>query len=395
MNRRRTSLAATLLLSIAGAVGSASAQDEAAARDAFATLEGRLQPHFNGFYLDDDPEAAALLAEQWSAVGQWASDYLSQHASASEAELAAAIGSLSPTLDAEVVVLAERSFLVSTRVGETGTVFIVAAQGDRFAPAWSIAESAPRNVRASAVLAAWSAERARGNCRASPPKEPWTTCGALFGRIGKLPDQTDGRPRFYVDATYAQEAGATVGAQLSVWTWTGASAEPLFTTTYAYMIDQQIVTRLEGDILRLRIKDEFKSFSSCGACEGRQVDRAIRIAPDRIDDLGETSLAPELDVIDALFTRLLNGDSAADLADPAVVKALEARVEDAQSDALASGSRPGFGMLNSWNTTDENGATKVCVSTDDGGTYRFTIERQLGAPWIASAEDLGDVDCVR
>jgi hypothetical protein len=201
-------------------------------------------------------------------------------------------------LDAQTV-------LASASRGEMGTVFIVAARDNRFATAWTIADAAASSVPEAGLLSAWVPARARDSCRKPPPDATWLTCGALSGAIGKLPDARGGRHRFYVDATYAQGMGMTVTAQLSIWRWTGQTAEPLLAKIYDYMIDQKLGTRLDGDLLRLRVKDEFKSFFACGSCEGRQLDWTIRIGPDRIEDLGKTSAVPELDLVDTLYDRVL------------------------------------------------------------------------------------------
>jgi len=314
---------ALLALWIAGCAGPAVGHDEAVARTAFRAAEVALDRHSDGFFLDDDPQAPALLERRWSVVRQWTVAYLKEHPAATEAEIASAVRRLSADLRIEAIRLDPRTVLVSASRGEMGTVFIVAAPGKRFAIAWTISHSAASSAPEAGLLAAWAADGARDSCRMAPPNRGG--CGPLFGAIGRLPDDGAGNHRFYVDATYAQPMGLTVAVQLSIWTWTGRTAKPLFAKTYAYMLDQRLGTRLDGNLLHLRVKDEFKTFFACGSCEGRQLDWTIRIGPDRIEDLGKTSAVPELDLIDALYDRMLNGEPVKDLASPAVVKALASK----------------------------------------------------------------------
>jgi len=137
------------------------------------------------------------------------------------------------------------------------------------------------------------------------------------------------------------------------------------------------------------VKDEFKSFFACGSCEGQQLDWTIRIGPDRIDDLGMTSAAPELDLIDTLYDRILNAKPVTDLASPAVVKALESKTEAVRKEASGSDDPPTLGMLWDWKVAVEGQRTKLWMSTDDGGSYLFTIDTVAGKPRISTAEDLG------
>jgi len=271
-----------------------------------------------------------------------------------------------------------------------GTVFVVAATSERYAMAWTIAGAAAGGAPEAGLLAAWAADRARDSCRVAPPV--MGSCGPLFAAIGRLPDDGAGDHRFYVDATCAQPMGLTVTAQLSIWRWTGRTAEPLYAKIYGYMVDQRLGTRLDGNLLRLRVKDEFKTFSACGSCEGRQRDWTIRIGPDRIEDLGETSAVPELDLIDALYDGILHDQPATDLAAPAVVTLLKSKTADLRMEAAAAGDEPTLGMLWDWKVAAEGRRTKLWLSTDDGGTYLFTIDTVAGKPRVSAAEVLGGAE---
>lgn len=389
----RKSLAVLLVLCIAGCVERGSGQDEAAAKSAFHAADSALASHSTGFSLDDDPQAPALLEREWSVLRQWSVDYLDRHPGANEQDLVSAIGGLDRNLSVEALRLDPRSYLVAAGRDEIGTVFIVTAAADRFAVAWSIADPAASRQQGMDMLAAWSTDKARESCRREP-SENWRDCGPVHARLGRLPDQRDGTRRFYVDGTYAQAAGATVGAQLSIWEWSGRSAEPLYTILYGYMADQPVGTRVDGDLLMIRAKEEFHSFFACGSCEGRQIDLIIRIDPDGIADLGKVSTMPELDLIDMFFDRIIAGKSAADIASPAAVTVAAAKVAGIRrEDADLKDDLPALGMLMGWKATTAGQRTRVCIATDAGGTFLFTIEAVDGKGRIATVADLGDAWC--
>jgi hypothetical protein len=115
-----------------------------------------------------------------------------------------------------------------------------------------------------------------------------------------------GQPRFYIDGTYAQSAGGTVGAQISVWVWDGMTARPQIARAYALMVDQSASTRVEGDLLMVQQKKFFRTFFSCGMCEPRG---------------GE--FGPELDAADELFYGGIHHKSAADVTAPSLIKSPE------------------------------------------------------------------------
>src|SRR5882724_9248215 len=124
--------------------------------------------------------------------------------------------------------------------------------------------------------------------------------------------------------------------------------------------------------------------SPAPACEGRVQDilclRLLRGAP------------AGLDLIDALYDRLMNEEPATDLASPAVVKTLEFKTAAIRKEASASGDPATLGMLWDWKVTTEGQRTKLWMSTDEGGTYLFTIDTAAGRPRVSAAEDLGGAD---
>src|SRR6266581_2661318 len=277
-----------------------------------------LKVHFDGFGIDDSAKAPNWLDREWTLIGEWAVEYLNAHPSVTADEVKASVQKLDSDLDVNVLELSQKTYVIATRQGEMGNVFLVAGRGEEFRVPWNIKRSNQNDLQQTGLLAAWSAEGASSDYWSVKTKKDWGQCGPFFGGAEKLPDNSDGHSRFYIDATRAQPAGATVGAQLSVWEWDGKTARPLFVRTYAYMIDQAQGTRFDGEYLRIREKDFFRTFFSCGGCEEPQKDWTIHISRDGIEDLGKKSVVPELDAIDELYYRIEHRMPTAQLAAPHV-----------------------------------------------------------------------------
>jgi hypothetical protein len=339
-------------------------------KSAYVANKSSLKPHFDGFSIDDDPGAPALFDRHWSLARDWLVDYLNAHPSAREGDLEWWIGRLDSELSAHILRLDDPSFLIAIHDGEAGNVFIAHKGDEGYQVAWRIDAPAPRDLALSSLLAAWYPARAAlGSCRTTTPEEAWGTCGPLSGGIGKLPDGATGERRFFVDATYAQVAGATVGGQLSIWQWNGTTARLLLANHHGYMIDQKEFMRLEGDLLRVRIKDGWRTFSSCGMCEGRQMDWTFRVGPDRVEDLGKRSVMPELDLIDDLFYRLQHRLPTKNVASPRVVKTI------LRFDPWIPGDTENLSaMLEQDAIVHRGNKTDVCFGTDTIPAYLFTLE---------------------
>jgi hypothetical protein len=201
-----------------------------------------------------------------------------------------------------------------------------------------------------------------------------------------LSSDAHGRARFYVDGTYTQTAGGTVGAQISIWAWNGTTAQPLIARDYIFMINQTVGTRLDGDLLKVRQKKSFRTFFACGSCQERQTDWIVRITPEGIDDLGEVSVVPELDAIDELFARVLQRQPAHDIASARAIRGAERIVgrarrfigEDAWKEA------PSFGMMGSWTVDGPLDRRRLCLELDDAGTSVATL-RSVGGRLFVDA----------
>jgi hypothetical protein len=360
----------------------APADPTGAAREAYAAADKALAPHFDGFFLDDSKEGPAALEARREVVRRFALDWLDGHASDPEG-LAKAIGGLSKDLNVQVAWLDPHSALIGASSGEEGQVFLVTPRGEHWQVVWQASRAAPD---AGSLLAAWSAGAARPDCRGSA--KPFV-CGPVFPvTLMRLPGAGP-LARFAIEADYAQMAGATTGAQISMWSWDGSSVRLLTTHTYAVTADQDTRVTLKGDRLRIRHKGEFKSFSACGACLGRQMDLTYDLSALQPRLVSDASLAPELDAADHLWTAALSGRPIGRMASPQAAKALHKW----RDTVIAAGDEPSLTMLNGWTTKRRGANSELCLSTDGGGTWRFVMAHDAKGWRALSAKQLPTEDC--
>jgi hypothetical protein len=200
-----------------------------------------------------------------------------------------------------------------------------------------------------------------------------------------------------VDAGYAQGAGATIGAQTSVWSWDGNTARLLWIDVHAVMVEQKLGIEFADGILTVGEKEEFRSFFACGSCEGRQVAHRLKITPTTIQDLGTFSTTPELDLVDELFWRLANGRQTADIAAAQVARLLKPQILAAKISSQKI--YPDYfstGMLMDVSVTQSGALKRLCFTVDDIGRLYFTIREAPtgGAKLVRVAQPSGPYqDC--
>ncbi|WP_138918806.1 hypothetical protein [Nitrospirillum viridazoti] len=364
---------------------------------AFADIDKRLAPHNQGFGLDADPAAPNLLRQEWDLYAQAAADCLNTHPDATGAEVAAAVQGLlppdkfgAPSINVLARRLDAQSVIVAARQNEVGTAFILGVRDGRYQRVWSIAD-APDQPYAIAfkTLGAWSVSGAGPGCGEASMSDGGGACGPLFpADIGLLPIRADGLRRFYLDADHAQMMGATVGAQISVWDWNGRTAKPAAVHLFARMVDGEMGTRVEGDRLRVRTKGEFKTFSACGQCEGRQVDWTLRLTPDGLVEEGETSAVPELDVVDHFLDLLTKKQPTEGVAASQAVTSMRAILNADKETA----SLDNFGMLDTATVVTIRGRKSLCLMVDELPAIRFFLvgRRIVGVRLMASDEPCDD-----
>ncbi len=353
-------------------------------RSEYKSVNSQLQKHIvDDWWIDDDPESPKLLTRQWSLIGEWVAAWLEAHSAAGPESVKSALYDLlGQEGEQECLELSEGTFLVNP-AAPIGNVFIVSKSDGHYHLAWSTSQVQRANGDQAKILAAWRPEHAvhggRGPYWAASGSE-----GSVSGQIGRLPSDASGRSRFYIDAMYAQSAGGTVGAQISVWSWDGVMVQPLIARDYNVMIDQAVGARVEGDLLKVQQKRFFRTFYSCGSCEERQTDWIVRLTPDGIQDLGEKSAVPELDAVDELFYRTIHHKSAANIASPRVLKIAEKIIGDARAEASAKDWKefPTLGMMMGWKVQDNSDEKVLCLSLLDVGTNLFTLNSVGGKYFI-------------
>jgi hypothetical protein len=181
----------------------------------YQAVSAELQKHIvNDQWIDDDPQSPELLARQWSLAAEWVAGWLDARPSATPDDVKAAIAELTPSETTECLALNDTAFLV-TAPGRIGNVFIVAKSGDHYRLQWSTAQPQKFSGRQSQVLAALRARNARQRGR-GPYWAASGSAGPVIPGLGKLHNDASGHARFFIDGIYAQAAGGTVGAQISL-----------------------------------------------------------------------------------------------------------------------------------------------------------------------------------
>jgi hypothetical protein len=363
----------------------------------YRRAEQILRSHTNDLFLhDDSADGIHALEEMWAAGADAAIRVLADKPNATSIDIEAALCGLWTSsrkcgeqdyAREEVVSLGPHLFLVSLSSLETGTVFIVGLRRDKPALLWSISSGTPQERDPRGLVSAWKADRAGEACGMPGSRHEPRTCGPLYASAGALPSDAFGRPRFYVDAGYAQAAGATIGKQSSVWRWDGEAAELLWIDSHNVMVEQELGIEFNDGVLTVGEKEQFRSFFACGSCEARQMAHRIRITPTGVEDLGRFSTTPELDLIDELFWRLATGRETADIASLQVSQLLKPQITAALDESQKI-DRDYFttGMLADVAVTQSGGFKLLCFTVDgDIGRLYFTIEtKRLGAPRLVT-----------
>jgi|GEM_PF-1164842 len=306
------------------------------------------------------------LRQAWALAGEWLAAYLDAHPAALPTDLEASLADLDPhsangeasdgvtPLRRATLALGKGDFLVALQYFETGTFFVVGqSQNGGARVKWSIDPYAS-SFAAPSSLRCW---KVGGDC------------GPLYARIVSLPPTQRGRPRFYVDAGYAGN-GMTIGAQTSVWVWTGTAAKPLAVIGYAEMIDDDRKIELKDSSLTVPIKEVPEGFYTAGADAEPKGLWTLRLTGDGVRDLGHHWSSPELHWLDRLFAAVEGGHDATDLAAPEVIRQLKLHAEDLR------------GMLMNWSV--KRGPATVLQAAIEDAIYSFTLTRRGNSLYAAA-----------
>jgi hypothetical protein len=389
----RAVLLLTVLLSILSVDGG-SQPNLAELKSEYESVTAQLQKHVtqDGWWIDSAPESPGLLARQWTLAGQWVAAWLNAHPNAGSEGVGEAlreIGEADP--ERSYLKLGKGAFLV-VAPSPFGNVFIVAKVNGQYRLAWSTAQPQEASGGQAKILADWRPESvwegARGT-HGAPSHSAWTVLPGL----GMLPTEAQGHARFYIDGGCIQCNGATMPAEISLWLWDGKTARPQIVHLYGVVIGAAVGTRLEGDLLKVREKTEFRTFNNYGPYEARQTDWIARLTPEGVEDLGETSLNPELDAVDELFYRVIHHQQAGDVAAPAVVKYAEEIVRQARKGKYWKELRLG-NMMEEWTVHDNANGKILCLDLQAAGTNLFTLKSAGGKLFISDMTPT-DKPCVK
>ncbi len=376
-------------------------------QERYKSAKAVFSAHSDGFLTDDSPAALVSIQQMWSAIAAVIIERRTRDpklsAAALDHELCLLTAEPMPpeavAMTAEeqcqppynqrsiVLDLGQGLLLVAPFTGEIGTVFLIGPRDGKLAVLWSIADAAPQPHDPHDLVGAWKPDRAGMACRDKGSSHKPGACGPLYAALGLLPPDSNKNPRFYIDAGYSQQMGATIGQQTSIWIWKQNHADLLWSDWYDFMIEQSRGTAFSNGILSVVSKSSFRSFFGCGSCEERQMEHDVLIEPTRIRDLGTHSLVPELDLIDTLFWRVAHGQSTTAIASPKIAAMLRPQLIDTRRQSAKID--PNFfstGMLGSTVITHTTAGAEICFEADDIGQFKFHLRKALnGGYYITKA----------
>jgi hypothetical protein len=333
---------------------------------------------------DDSPEAKVAIEAMWDAAIDAANDYLVAHPTATPHQIQSALTAIKPVADPRIDLspnvtafkLSPELFAISFSDYTASIVFVLHPQPGK-PQVWRIDHATTQTKDPRGYLRAWQTARAADACHDKEPKGTYGTCGPLNANIGDLPNETSGAPRFYVDASYSKDMGALFLKQTSIWRWDGDHAELLWIEAYNLSADGE-----ESDIyfrngeLSILEKRFPRTFGSCNGCFEPTTLHRLRITPDAIEDLGELSRAPELDLIDELFWRIAHNQSTSSIATPQVVAVLRQPILEAKTSWQKIDPKSFYvGMLTDWSVIPTPEGSRVCFTADDFGRFTFTLHK--------------------
>ena len=116
----------------------------------------------------------------------------------------------------------------------------------------------------------------------------------------------------------------------------------------------------------------------------------LRATPLGVEDLGKVSQAPDVDLVDELFDRVVHGRPIGTLASPDVVTHVRHMVSEARKAWPGPADRFSLGMMGDWKLRRAGGERYLCLDIEDGGTRLFTLVGEGAAARITAVRNLGD-----
>jgi len=344
--------------------------ETAATRFREAQQAVRAQTTADGFEVDSSPAAVTALQAQWAAARDLVAALLDREPGVTPAALTRQ-AKRSAGLGIHALRLDPSAILIDAESGQFGTVFLMNRGTDgAYRPV--LALDAPRAApdRRMPELTAWLPAQAGNRCQDPDPQPRWSRCGPLaVERLIPLPNEAGGARRFAILASRVAAAGGTIRYQISIWRWDGRVATSLLARTLFQLINRPVFAGQDARGVTLHADEEYETLHACGECERRPMVWRFDLPPTGASPPRIRSLAPELDLVDRLYTRLFAHRPAADIAAPSVV----ARLRNVELD-----------MMNSWRYLgNSRGVRRVCVdATGFEQPQIFSIVQRAGKPFI-------------
>jgi hypothetical protein len=261
----------------------------------------------------------------------------------------------------------KRVFVLSASFARRGTIFIFErGESGPFRLAWDIKDAARHsqirdiNVWDDAI-----------------DIEGWGS-GPLTGTVMLLPQTSNGNLRFGLDATTNPEAGGTYTQQISVWEWNGKEAFPEFIKPYSISVSSSHGVELKKNMLRVGVKEDLKTFFSCGQCAEPEAIWNLEITPNGVKDRGARFIQPEYKFIDDLLYRILKRETVQSMASDRVTKTLQSILPEIKNEKDEGGHL--LGMLSGM-TTKQKGQYKIVdieIDSEWFSKLRFTLSHLNG-----------------
>ena len=344
----------------------------------------------------DDPRVPALVRKGWDLAGAWAAEWLETHPKPSTRDLKRIFDGF--TTEPQAVKSKYGDFLEygdyhfrgsAVRVGfsvyvaeasygidfQTATFMVLARNRDgRFQALWNIKDLAEKHYPQRDEIGRWM----------HLVRRAYYNGPLVVEKVLRACSAANGNPRFVVDACQAADGGTQL-AQLSIWEWDAAAANPLLVEVYYYAADFWGL-RFDGKTLRISTKEELEVLDSCGMCTLPKGTWTVRITPRGVRNLGHRFFRPEIQWADKLLSRLTKQEDATNLANSKVLDALKALMHE-RPEAEGGSARPS-GRMEFWFGLFEGvrifsrGPRGSSLLTTDEAHLRFSYVMRNGRPYF-------------
>jgi hypothetical protein len=344
----------------------------------------------------DDPRIPALVKKGWELAGAWAAEWLQARPKPTTRDLKQIFDGFTPEPQGvkskyddfleysdyhfrgsavrvgPSVYVAEASYGIDFR---TATFMVLARNRDgHFQALWNIKDLAEKHYPQRDEIGRWM----------HLVRRAYYNGPLVVEKVLRASPAANGNPRFVVEAYQAADGGTTL-AQLSIWEWDGAAANPLLVEVYYYAADFWGL-RFNGRTLRISTKEELEVLESCGMCTLPQGTWTVRITPRGVRNLGHRFFQPEIQWVDKLLSKLTKQEDATNLANAKVLDALKALMRERPEAEGGSARPPGrmefwFGLFEGVRIFSREPRGSFLLATDEAQLH-FRYMLRKGRPYF-------------